>query len=339
MNVNQLDKEIKNGELGGIYILYGEEEYLLENTVKKMIKAFGETVKGINFVQIDDSNISNIIDNIETPAFGYPKKMIIARDTGILKKEGKKKNVANGILVDKISEYIKKNIDIINESVVIIFIEKEIEKNNLYKTVEKLGKICQFSELKANEIGARLKAICKAYGVHIEDYNLKYFIECCGTDMQELINEIRKLIEFAGQNGTIEKEDIDNLCIKKIDSVIFDLTDNLGKREIKKAMEVLYNLKYQKEPVQKILVTLYNHFKKLYMVKLCEKFNKDLSNTLNLKPNQTFLINKYRNQARYFSERDLRRILQELTDLDYKYKSGNIDIEVGLDTVLCGLLG
>ena len=44
MNVNQLDKEIKNGELGGIYILYGEEEYLLENTVKKMIKAFGETV-------------------------------------------------------------------------------------------------------------------------------------------------------------------------------------------------------------------------------------------------------------------------------------------------------
>ena len=39
--------------------------------------------------------------------------------------------------------------------------------------------------------------------------------------MQDLINEIRKLIEFAGENGTIKKQDIDKLCIKKIESVIY----------------------------------------------------------------------------------------------------------------------
>ncbi len=54
--------------------------------------------------------------------------------------------------------------------------------------------------------------------------------------MQELINEIRKLIEYAGNGGKIEKIDIDKLCIKKLETIIFDLTDNLGKKETQRAL-------------------------------------------------------------------------------------------------------
>ncbi len=153
--------------------------------------------------------------------------------------------------------------------------------------------------------------------------------------MQDLINEIRKLIEYAGENGKIEKEDIDKLSIKKLESIIFDLTDNLGKKEISKALEVLKNLIYAKEPVQRILITLYNHFKKLYFTKLAVKENKDIITSLKLKPNQTFLVNKYKMQAKYFKESELKEILQNLRDLDYNYKNGLIDLEVGLESILC----
>lgn len=153
--------------------------------------------------------------------------------------------------------------------------------------------------------------------------------------MQDLINEIRKLIEYAGENGKIEKEDIDKLSIKKLESIIFDLTDNLGKKEISKALEVLKNLIYAKEPVQRILITLYNHFKKLYFTKLAVKENKDIIISLKLKPNQTFLVNKYKMQAKYFKESELKEILQNLRDLDYNYKNGLIDLEVGLESILC----
>lgn len=137
------------------------------------------------------------------------------------------------------------------------------------------------------------------------------------------------------KTGTISKHDIDILTIKQIDSVIFDLTDNLGKKDIKKAMEVFYNLIYQKEPVQKILITLYNHFKKLYFVKVALKSNENLSDVLKLKPNQTFLINKYKAQANYFGDYELRKILQELSDLDYNYKNGLIDLNIGIESILC----
>ncbi len=180
--------------------------------------------------------------------------------------------------------------------------------------------VCKFDYQKPIQIGKRMKAICQAYKVEIEDSTMQYFMECCGTNMQDLINEIRKLIEYVGEGGTIQKEDIDKLSVKKLESVIFDLTDSLGKKDIKKALQVLKNLIYAKEPIQKILITLYNHFKKLYFVKLALKYNKDIITSLNLKPNQTFLVNKYKTQANYFKESELQNILQNLRDLDCNYK-------------------
>ena len=336
VTIENLEKELNSNSLRSLYLLYGEELFLLENILKKIKNIFGECIKGINYINIDDTNISELISNIETPAFGYKKKLLIVRNSGILKKEGKRKNAELSNLREKISSYIEENIDIINDSVVLVIIEEEIDnKQELYKIFDKFGVVCNFEYQKPIQIQKRLKAICNAYHVEIDDSSLRYFIEVCGTNMQELINEIRKLIEYAGNGGKIEKIDIDKLCIKKLETIIFDLTDNLGKKETQKALQVLKNLIANKEPIQKILITLYNNFKKLYITKLAVRENKDLISSLNLKPNQTFLVNKYKTQANYFSNKELSKILQGLRDLDYNSKNGLIDLQVGLEAILC----
>lgn len=336
ITIENLEKELKSGVLHSLYLLYGEELFLLETSLKKIKTLFGECIKGINYITIDDNNYNQIISDIETPAFGYEKKLIIARNTGILKKDGKRKNVEMQKLRENIAKYIEENIKEINKSVVLVFIEEDVDvKLDLYKTIDKLGITCKFDYQKPLQIEKRLKGICQGYKVQIDDATLRYFIECCGTNMQDLINEIRKLIEYAGEGGKIEKQDIDKLSIKKIESVIFDLTDNLGKKQVGKALQVLQNLIYAKEPLQKILITLYNHFKKLYLTKLAINYKKDIAQSLNLKPNQIFLINKYKTQASYFQEKELQFILQRLRDLDYNYKIGNIDLQIGLESILC----
>ena len=113
------------------------------------------------------------------------------------------------------------------------------------------------------------------------------------------------------------------------------MTDNLGRKQTDKAIEVLKNLIYEKEPIQKILITLYNHFKRIYLTKIAIKNNKDIITSLNLKPNQTFLVNKYKMQSKYFEEKELKNILQSLRDLDYNYKIGLIDLQIGLESILC----
>ena len=86
MDITALENELKAGKLNNIYLLYGEERFLLDNNVKKIKKLFGETVNGINYIQIDNTNVSEIIADIETPAFGYPQKLIVAKDTGLFQK-------------------------------------------------------------------------------------------------------------------------------------------------------------------------------------------------------------------------------------------------------------
>lgn len=338
VKIEELEKNLKSNNISSLYLLYGKEKYLIDSSIKKIKNLFGECMKGINYISIDAESISKIVDELSMPAFGYPKKLIIARNTGLFKKEAKKKQSEIANIKNSINSYIIENIENIKETAILIFAEEEADKTDLYGTIDKYGIVCEFSPQKPIELKNRLMQICKAYKVNVNDSTLQYFIECCGTDMQTLINEIRKLIEYAGENGTITKELIDTLSIKQIESVIFDLTDNLGQKKVKEALDVFHNLIYAKEPIQKILITLYNHFKKLYIVKLCGKYNKDIATSLKLSPNQMFLINKYKNQARFFKEQELENITKELRNLDYKYKIGLIDIEIGLEAILCAYI-
>ena len=85
----QLEKEIKQNNPETIFLLFGEETYLLENSLKRIKKNFGETISGINFVTLYENNVENLVQEIETPAFGYEKKLIIIRDSKIFQRGGK----------------------------------------------------------------------------------------------------------------------------------------------------------------------------------------------------------------------------------------------------------
>lgn len=44
MTIQDLEKELKLNILEGIYLLHGEETFLLESSLKKMKKLFGEMI-------------------------------------------------------------------------------------------------------------------------------------------------------------------------------------------------------------------------------------------------------------------------------------------------------
>ena len=134
MNYDSLDRELNN-ELRSIYLLYGEEQYLIDMAVKKIKKKFGELLLGINYIVIDETNLENLIPNIEMPAFGYDKKLILVKNSGLFKKDGRKKTATP--FQEKIGNYISDNLNIINEGVILVFIEQEIDKNSVYDIVER----------------------------------------------------------------------------------------------------------------------------------------------------------------------------------------------------------
>ena len=231
----EIEKSISN-ELEPVYLFYGEEEYLISTLVNKIKKRFGELVLGINYVLIDDTNIDDLISNIEIPAFGYDKKLIIVKNSNVFKKDGRKKK--NSALEEKLIKYFEDNFDIIKDSCVIIFNEIEVNPTELFSVIEKKSITFKSDYLDMKNLVAYLKNICSLYHVEVDEKALVYLVENCGTNLRVLINELRKVIEYTGEGNKIELNTIDQLCIKQIESVIFDLTDNLGAKKIANAIDI-----------------------------------------------------------------------------------------------------
>ena len=104
MKTDELEKNLKEGKLESIYLLYGEETYLLEAAVKKIKNLFGEKVVGINYITIDETNLPELIHNLDMPAFGFEKKLIIVKNSDLFKKEAKKKTAKAQSEAQKIAE-------------------------------------------------------------------------------------------------------------------------------------------------------------------------------------------------------------------------------------------
>ena len=218
MNYISLEKHLNSEELNSIYLFYGEEEFLISNSIKKIKKKFGELLKGINYIVLDEASISELIPNIESPAFGYDKKLIIVNDSKIFKKDGRKKTLTP--IQEKILNYIKENLEIINESVTIVFKEAVADKNEIYTEIEKNGIVCEFAELKPVEIISRLKKICMAYKVNVVNMpQSMVFLE--DVEALEIIKESTDSINNYNMNISLSREvnDADVSIRSAIDSL------------------------------------------------------------------------------------------------------------------------
>lgn len=111
------------------------------------------------------------------PCFGYDKKLIVVKNSGLFKKETKKRGVSNlKETRDNLEKCLKENAEEIKQNVILVFVEDSIEKLNITKLVESIGgTICEFSLQKPIQIEKRLDAICKAYKVNAENRNDKIF--------------------------------------------------------------------------------------------------------------------------------------------------------------------
>ena len=55
ITIENLEKELKIKKLNSLYLLYGEETFLLESCLKKIKTNFGDVIPGINFIKIEPS--------------------------------------------------------------------------------------------------------------------------------------------------------------------------------------------------------------------------------------------------------------------------------------------
>lgn len=297
-----------------LYLFYGNNKSIINDKINNIINKYNIVDNNIIKYDLED-NLDNIIEEASMISLFGDTKLILINAT-----------FKEDIDVDKLEEYLKHY----NNNTYIVFIanDKVDTRRKLYKLIDKYGSIEEVNS-DNNYIRSYIKEYIKDYKIDIN-----YFLSKVSDNLDNIKNELDKLMLYKMEDKNITNKDIDDLVIPNIEEDIFALTDSVITNNIDKSI-TLYNKFMDKnyEPIY-IIGLLGNQFTLLYQVKKLYnmgKSNNDIASILGVHPYRVKLAiqNSY-----YYTEEDLIKYIYKLGNLDKDIKTGNIDKTLGLELFL-----
>jgi len=283
LNPKIIDEKIKSGKIGGIYCFFGDEEYMADYYIKKILDGFardGESELDCAVFDSDNFDVDAFRDMIASYPIVSDYKIVIIKHADYIKfKSGEKEE-----LIKTLTEYR----DDIKDYACVIFKLKTLtetadkteksEKSGAKKTsgaslanfMKERADLFEFKENPPASLIKWLKKIAAYENIEISDENAEYILNRAEMKMYTLKSELDKLICFARaeNRNIISKQDIDLLTPKKTELEAFELTNAILDKKYGKAVESLDKLKSLKEEPVVILGQIARHFSDLLPVSM-----------------------------------------------------------------------
>lgn len=310
--MKSLNEDLKTGQFKQLYLLHGEEAYLKKQYKDRFVKAMLPEGDTMNYAYYEgkSTNPKEVIDLAETMPFFAERRLIVLENTGFFK------NAA-----PEFAEYLREMPNTTN----MIFIESEIDKRGkMYKSVKDKGRIVELARQDEKTLVRWIMGMAKKENLMMSEAAVRYFLGKVGNDMENIQKELEKLFCYCMNHTEITVADIDEICTTQITNHIFDMVDAVANKEQKKALDFYYDLLALKEPPMRILYLLTRQFRILLEVKELDRLGfgqKELASRVGIMP---FLVGKYRAQAKSFSAKELRRIVEAGVITEENVKTGRM---------------
>lgn len=169
---------------------------------------------------------------------------------------------------------------------------------------------------------------------NIPDNFIKWLIEVCGRDYGRCMMELDKvrIFEPSMHKELFEKFARDGIIYCQIPDCIFDFSNAVMKRDIKRSYSLWEDLKLRGDSPIQILSILYNNFRNMLLVQLSPNPNKE--NT-GLEDKQ---INGIKWNKGKYSDNELMETVLLIGELDTNIKQGIITEEVAMEYFLAKVM-
>ncbi|KUP07253.1 DNA polymerase III subunit delta [Bacillus coahuilensis m2-6] len=322
--INKIWNDIERGRFSPVYLLYGTEQYLLNETKQKMIAgALQEEELDFNLsvFDLEETPIEVALEDAETFPFLGERRLVFLHNPTFLTSEKTKSKVEHN--TDRLQEYLASPVDY-TILVIVAPYPKLDERKKLTKTLKKRV-LLEAKPLTEQELKKWVADEVKILGVSIEEAALDLLLTLTGTNLQVLANEVNKLALYGGHQVSITTEMVDKLVARSIEQNIFILVDKVISRDIGGAVQIYYDLLKQNEEPIKILAILAGQFRLIYQVKqLTSKGygQQSIGSTLKV---HSYRVKLAAGQARAFTFEQLQKIMLLLAEGDYEMKTGKRD--------------
>ena len=305
--------------IGNILVFHGENEYEIENNIKK--NQLDYEIKEID----DSTDFIDLINLLNTPALFNDLSLYVMRNENVLNDD---KNLS------LLEEYLNNPSPFARA---IIAVNKKVDsRKKAVKFFKSKGLLFEFSFKKGRELQKWIKEYIWSKGYAVDDEGMEYLIEVVGDKQDMLKSEIDKVTLFDPMDKKISIDILKVILSNNVQSNIFNLLDSIF-RDKDKMIASLDNLIKSKESVPLIIFMLIKELRTLARAKwfLKEKYSEDkIISLLEVHP---FYGKKKISLAKKITFADLFKYLKNFYSLEEKVKSGKGESTLFLKSTLLGI--
>jgi len=317
-----------------LYFLFGNDEFAISRKLKDFESDFTDSSSAdMNIARLDARSLNETDLNTAVNAMPFLAKrrlVLLANPSSKYRDAASKK---------KFLEFVQ-NAPETTRVVLYESVEpKEADKHWINKWAAQNNKLIQTKALmlpRLRDMNGWIVNETKQQGGQIEPRAAEMLKEMVGVDTRQAVMEIAKLLAYVNWERPINTNDVDAVCIVTSQQSVFDFVDALSVGNGKVAQHLLHRLFESEDPFALWGMVL-RQFRLLIQAReiLDGRGNKeDVARALGVHP---FVAEKTVGQAGRFSVEFLEHVYHKLVSIDEGVKTGQVTLDLALDTLVMEL--
>lgn len=316
-----LNEHIKTGKFKQVYLLYGPEVYLKKQYRDKLKNAIiGDDTMNYNYYAGKGQDVNALIAMAETMPFFSEHRLLIIENSGFFSSSN-----------DALAEYIPS----IPETTYIVFVEDEVDKRNkVFKAVSSAGYAANLSSPDEKTLKLWIAGLIKKEGKNITERAVMHFLEIVDNDMENIHQELEKLLCYTAERDVITEEDITQICSVHTENKIFDMINAVAMKNQREALRLYDDLLTLKEPPLRILALISRQFNTLLQIKALSVRGYTSSVIAQRTGMKEFIVKKNLGMTRKFSIDELHEALESCVQSEEEVKTGLLNDRMAVEILI-----
>lgn len=311
-----------------IYLIYGNQSPTIKSQINKITKAFlGEDgVDDFNFVKLDGNNVlvQDAVDECRYVSLGYDKKVVSLENCYFLLKPKPRNKIEQDQDYKKLLGFVSESFDDEESALIMSVPSNTIDpKNEIFNIVKEKGKLIEIADPDEKSFLDYVKSYCQKYNINIDKDAVQELASRTDGDVALFQNTVEKLTLYTDH---IRYKDVVLMVTRKLEDNAFLLSNYLIEGRNIEAVALLKDLRVSNvEPVT-LIGQLANQFRMINQVRFLLRVKRlsqdEAAKELKIKPGRVYVLSK---SLSLISEKAILRTLDDLYELDYNIKSGQVD--------------
>lgn len=314
--------------MSNVYLIIGNDPFLVNQEKEKIIKSRNVDPFNISSYNFLDSEPLEIINELTTVSLLGEERVVIVSNPEFLKSTYKNNNI-----IDKFIDYF---LDPYQETVLIILSEADLDYRNKINTILKdKADIKKINNIVGNDLNAWIKNSLNSEGYTIDDSAILELIERTDGDMMSISNEMEKL-KLYHEDKNISYNTIKLLVSRNLEDNIYNLLNAFVANDKRTLFSIYEDFMTLNEDEMRIISAISNKIEEILYTKILinKRASKDeIANYFKVKPGRAYYMME---AAKKITDSNIRLLIERITELDYKIKSGKIDKKLGLQLFILG---